>query len=475
MQKITLIDATLREHTSGPSFKEELDIAYALDKLHVDFIEVAPLLHPATDRLFLHNIAPLLTFAGVSVPVPPAEDAIRAAWDAVKGCARPRLNLQVPVSTVQMEYLFHKKAPAMLETLAAAGKLCASLDPAFEVSLLDATRAEPDVLRAAADAAAAAGASQLTLCDSAGILLPAEFAAFAAKVRADLPETVALAVECSDALGTATAAAFAALSAGVSVLKVAAATPALPPLAAVGRVLRQKSESLGVSFSLDLTLLEHASARIARAVGENAAPAEADSDGRALPDRSASGGAGALSAPVSLDAAATPAATAAALDSLGYSLSPENVHHVHEEVLRIAARKTVEAKDLDAIVAAVAQVPATYTLSSFVITCGNTISTMATVVLSKDGRELTGSSLGNGPVDAAILAIEQIVGRHFELEDWRMQSVTEGRTAVGKSLVKLRAGSSFYSGQGVSTDIVGASIRAYLDAVNKICFEESAR
>ena len=100
---------------------------------------------------------------------------------------------------------------------------------------------------------------------------------------------------------------------------------------------------------------------------------------------------------------------------------------------------------------------------------------MANVTLLKDGRELVGSGVGNGPVDAAFRSIETIVGRHFELDDVQVQSVTEGRAAVGTGIVKLRADGGLYSGKGVSTDIVGASIRAYIDALNKICYEEAQR
>lgn len=83
-------------------------------------------------------------------------------------------------------------------------------------------------------------------------------------------------------------------------------------------------------------------------------------------------------------------------------------------------------------------------------------------------------SLGVGPVDAAFLAIESILGRHYELDDFQIQAVTEGREAMGESVVKLRSGGKLYSGRGISTDIIGASVHAYLNAINKIVYEEAA-
>ena len=85
---------------------------------------------------------------------------------------------------------------------------------------------------------------------------------------------------------------------------------------------------------------------------------------------------------------------------------------------------------------------------------------------------MEGVYLGDGPIDAAFLAIEQITGRHYELDDFQIQSVTEGRAAMGQTVVKLRSAGKLYSGRGISTDIVGASIQAYLSALNKIVYEE---
>ena len=85
---------------------------------------------------------------------------------------------------------------------------------------------------------------------------------------------------------------------------------------------------------------------------------------------------------------------------------------------------------------------------------------------------MRGMSVGDGPIDASFLAIEQIIGHHYELDDFQIQAITEGREAMGSALVKLRAGGKLYSGNGISTDIIGASIRAYINALNKIVYEE---
>ena len=92
--------------------------------------------------------------------------------------------------------------------------------------------------------------------------------------------------------------------------------------------------------------------------------------------------------------------------------------------------------------------------------------------LLKNGTPMEGVCLGDGPIDAAFLAIEQILGHHYELDDFQVQSVTEGKEALGSAIVRLRSNGKLYSGNGISTDIVAASIRAYINALNKIVFEE---
>ena len=100
------------------------------------------------------------------------------------------------------------------------------------------------------------------------------------------------------------------------------------------------------------------------------------------------------------------------------------------------------------------------------------ITASAQITLEREGKTLQAVSIGDGPIDAAFRAIDQIIGHHYELDDFQIQSVTEGREAMGQTVVKLRSEGRVYSGRGISTDIVGASILAYINALNKIVYEE---
>ena len=160
---------------------------------------------------------------------------------------------------------------------------------------------------------------------------------------------------------------------------------------------------------------------------------------------------------------------------LGYDLSEEDNAKIYESFQRIAAKKHfVSARELDAIVASTAmQVPSTYRIVNYVITCGNMTSAIASLTLEKDGEKQQGVCAGHGPIDAAFLSMEQIIGHHYELADYQIQTVTEGRDAMGSALVKLRSNGKLYSGNGISTDVIGASIRAYISALNKIVYEDN--
>ena len=164
---------------------------------------------------------------------------------------------------------------------------------------------------------------------------------------------------------------------------------------------------------------------------------------------------------------------AQAIASLGYELDEADMDHVQEAVERESKGRALNRAELEAIVLSVAQqVPPTYRVKSYLVNSGNAITPTAHVALDKNGEILTGLCAGDGPIDAAFLAIEQIIGRHYEMDDFQIAAVTQNREAMGDALVKLRHGGKVYAGKGISTDIIGAAIRAYLNALNKIAYEE---
>ena len=471
MKPIKFIDMTLRQaglsSDSALTFKEKLEIARLLDRLKVDIIELPAIRSGKADQLSNKTIASLLGTA-ISVAVDIGESSVVETWESIRGAGKPRMNVIAPVSPVRMEYSAHKKAPAMLEAIKDKVKQCRFYCENVEFTAADATRAELPFLCQAVEAAIASGAGKITLCDSAGIMLPDEFAAFLKTVKERVPslEEVQLYVELSDALSMGTACGAAAIMQGVDGIKCTASPCGYPTLEQMVRLVQERGEDLGVSTNLRVTELGRTISQIERLLK----PRE-ESDSRI--GNIAIGEAPGVN--VCLDANDEIGEVIQVVRQLGYDLSEEDNARVFEAFRTVVEKKQfVGSRELDAIIASTAlQVPAIYRIENYVINSGNIISTTANILLEKDGEKLRGVGIGDGPIDAAFRAIEQIIGHHYELDDFQIQTVTEGQDAMGSALVKLRADGKVYSGNGISTDIIGASIRAYVSALNKIVYEQN--
>ncbi len=465
MNQTRLSDATMKQISEDfhLSFKEKIELAKLLDRLGVDVIELEGIKNARIDSLQIKSIAAAVTDSAIAVPVPLDDDGIELTWSALKQAKHPRLQVAASTSSVGIEYLFHKKPEAMIEAIRKAVAKCASLASDVEFIAEDATRSEPAFLTAVLEAAIDAGATTVTLADTAGTMLPNELAAFISAQSAALPKlsTVTLGIAASNAISMADACAIAAVAVGAGQLRAAAYPIDNPSPAALARIIAAKSDALGVTSRVRTTQLS----RIIEQIRWVCQPGK----------KSATAGAGeAEGEDIFLTEHDDAAAVTVAVQRLGYDLSEEDSLKVYGAFREIAAKKErVGLKELDAIVASSAmQVPPTYKLDTYVITSGNTISATAHIKLTKNGEPLEGVYIGDGSIDAAFQAIENITGLHYELDDFQLQAVTEGREAMGQTVVKLRSGAKVYSGRGISTDIVGAGIAAYLAALNKIIYEE---
>ncbi len=469
MRTLKFIDMTLRQASSARgrelSFKEKLEIARSLDRLRADTIELAPISGSKADQLANRTIASMVV-TRISAAVDIAAGNVEETWESVRTAKKPKLNIIAPVSTVQMEYTCHRKAPAMLEAIADQVKKARFYSEFVEFSAVDATRAEPEFLYQALNTAVEAGANKITVCDTAGVMMPDEFGAFVGGVMENVPglADIELYVEVSDAMNMALACAAAAVQRGAAGVKCTVLPNGYPTIEELAKFVEVKGNDLDLSTGVRLTELHRVVGQLGRILEPE--PEETSRFSNvALGDASG----------VCLDGNDEIGDVIRVVRQLGYDLTEEDNARVYEAFLSVAEKKHfVGTKELDAIVASSAmQVPSTYKLKNYVINSGNVITATANILLEKDGREIRGVGIGDGPIDAAFQAIEQIIGHHYELDDFQIQTVTEGRDAMGSALVKLRAGGRVYSGNGISTDIIGASIRAHLSALNKIVYEEA--
>ncbi len=464
MRNLVINDITLcsAEAAESLSFREKVQAARLLGKMQISQFTLPPMKNRKADALLARTVASVIGDSVLCAHIAPDGSDAAEVYASIGAAKNKKLALALPTSQAQLEFFYHLKPAKAIEAvqagIAAARALCDSVEFVAE----DAMRSDYAILTGCINAAIEAGADTVTLCDPEGYALPGEMIAFVNGLKANVPalENVTLGLCCSDACGLALATALETLQAGILQINVCVHGKQAPNTAAMLAILSQREEKLGVSTSVLYTEAKTCATGAAR-----------------LFDKKASGKETAVilaeSETLALDASADKHTVLAEVAKLGYTLSAEDSTRVYEECKRIAASKTIGTRELDTIVAAVAmQVPSTYRLVSYVTNSGNTFSASAHITVEKGEQTLQAISLGDGPIDAAFKALEQIVGHHYELDDFQIHAVTEGREAVGSALVKLRSGDKLHAGQGVSTDIIGASIRAYLDALNKIVYEE---
>lgn len=470
MRKIRISDVTLRECAASSehslSFRERIEIAKLLDKLHCDVIEMPEIKNQSTDVLQIKTIASLMKHSAICADVGYDINNVETVWNCLKGALKPMLKVSIPVSPVQMEYKFGKKPPVVLKTAEELVAECKKYTDEIEFAAVDAVRAEKSFVYDIIKAALNAGASKITICDSEGQLLPSETTDYINELVEAVPELKAssLCIEIKDKLDMATASAFSAVLAGVDEIKTVVDGFSYPSLENIMNVFAARGDASGISSKIRTTELGRTISLMKNIL--NSVKSENSPFENGVKEESSS---------ISLQNTDTITTVIAAVRKIGYDLTEEDKAKVYEAFKRVAAKKDfVGSKELDAIVASSAhQVPSTYKIESYVINSGNIITATANIKLIKDEKALTGVSVGDGPVDAAFLAIEQITGHHYELDDFQIRAVTEGREAMGSSVVKLRSSTGkLYSGMGISTDVIGASIRAYVSALNKIAFEE---
>lgn len=475
MRDISVSDATMSMAAEtgavGLTFKEKLETAKLLDRLGVSVIEVEGIAREKVDLLRIKSIASIVRGAALAVPVALDGSDAEAVSSALAEAPRSRLQVVASLSPARMEYVHHLKPDAMAEAVEGAVARCRALGRQVELVARDATRADAEYLRSVVARAARAGAEVVTVCDDAGAMLPEEFARFVAGLREDVPELagVSLGVSCSNAMYMADACAVAAVMAGADEVKASSYPLGFVSTDRLAKILHDRSDAVGASCGVRAAEMDRIVSQV-RWVCEARRP----KDGAPEPGRA---GAAAEPAPeddVALVASDDVEAVTRAAARLGYDLSPEDAASVYEAFQRIATKKgTVGSRELDAIVASSAlQVPPTYVLESYVINSGNLIRATAHVRVRRGEEELESLAVGDGPIDAAFMALEKAAGEHYALADFQIQAVTQGQEAMGQTVIKLEHGGKVYPGIGISTDVIGSSIRAFVNALNKIAYDE---
>jgi 2-isopropylmalate synthase len=500
MGGIYIFDTTLRdgEQSSGVSLeiREKLDIAKQLAKLGVDIIEAGfPIASPgdfAAVKLIAQEVeGPII--AGLARVLP--EDIKRAA-EAVKYAKRPRIHVFLATSKIHREHKF-KKAKEEILRLAVEGIKCAKgYVGDVEFSPEDASRTEPEFLYEVLVAAIDAGATTLNIPDTVGYSVPFEYGPLIAGIKKNVPNIAkaVISVHCHNDLGMATANSLAAVKNGARQIECTingiGERAGNTSLEEVVMSIATRRDLFELTTGIDTTQIYKTSRMVSYYTGIPVQPNKAIVGANAFSHSSGVHQDGFLkerttyeimqpqdiglsASRIVLTKLSGRHALKARLEELGFDLSEQELEKAIAKFKELAdKKKEIFDEDLEALVEdEVYTVPEKFHLEYFYLTTGNQIAPTATVKL-RVGQEgaLQEASVecGNGPVDAICQAIDQITGIKCKLLEYSLKALTGEKEAAGEVTVRIGYNGKEISGRGMSTDIIEASAKAYINAFNRL-------
>lgn len=502
-RRIYIFDTTLRdgEQSAGASLShsEKLELAAQLARLGVDVIEAGFPISSPGDFAAVHAIAQASrgwddnpVICGLSRAI---FADIDAAWRAVQPSRRPRIHTFISTSAVHMQYQLRKGPAEVLQQAIEAVRHAKAYCDDTEFSAMDASRSELSFLKEIFCAAVEAGATTINIPDTVGYALPDEFGQLVADITAALPRTtspVIVSVHTHDDLGLATANALAAVKAGATQIECTVngigERAGNTSLEECVMALYTRRAVLGASTAVRTNEIYRTSRLVSALTGMVVPPNKAVVGANAFAHESGIHQDGVLKAPQTyeimdpttigrpdrrlvLGKLSGSHAFRSRLEDLGIRLPPEQVEVAFRQFKDLADRKTeVTDEDIEAIVGgALVRVPETFVLDYFQISTGNRGVPTATVrIRMADGREMEEAATGDGPVHAMYHAVDRATGVPVALRDYALNAATSGKDALGEVSVKVEYKGHIYSGRGVSTDVLEASLRAYIHALNKI-------
>jgi len=491
---IRIFDTTLRDGEQSPgaslTVPDKVRIARQLEDLGVDVIEAGFPVSSPGDFQSVREVGKIIKKCQVAALARALPQDIDAGLKALETAAKPRLHVFLATSKIHRQYKLGKAKSEILRIAVEAVSRARKGVADVEFSPEDATRTEPKFLLEVAEAVAEAGAGTINIPDTVGYTVPEEFGKLIAFLRARLDKKIRISVHCHNDLGLAVANSLTALAAGADQVEVAingigerAGNASLEEIA-VGLHIRRDSWKLETNINLaeiyrTSRLVSNLTGLIVQrnkaVVGENAFAHEAGihQDG-ILKDRRTyeiiePSLIGVPESVLVLGKHSGRHALANRLLRLGYRLKDTELQKIFIRFKELAdKKKEVNDQDLVALMEEVLMpLTETYTLDYLSTTSGTNTVPMATVRLKKGKEILQAISSGDGPVDAACHAVDQLTGISARLTDYRITAVTGGKDALGEASLKIAIDNREVPGRAVSTDIIEASVKAYLNAVNR--------
>jgi 2-isopropylmalate synthase len=464
MDKVVIFDTTLRdgEQAAGATLNkdEKLEIARQLEKLGIDVIEAGFPISSPGDYEAVKLISKSIKDSTVCALARAHPNDIDKAWDAIKEARRPRIHTFISASEIHMVHQLKKSRQQVLELVRKMVKRAKSYVEDVEFSPMDASRAEPQFIYEVLEVAIESGATTVNIPDTVGYAIPDEFGGLIEGIKKNVRNInkAVISVHCHDDLGLSVANSLEAVRRGARQVECT--------INGIGERSRLVSEQTGFAVQPNKAIVGMNAFRHQSGIHQD----------------------GVIKMPITYEiidpkTVGIPASSLVMgklsgrhafkerLAELGYTLSDEDFMRAFTAFKELAdKKKDVTDRDIESIVAEeMRTITEVYHLERIQVTCGDRgIPTAAVNLIGPEGKEVADASLGTGPVDAVYKAINRIVGVTNTLTEFSVKSVTEGIDAIGEVLIRIESEGVTYTGRGADTDIIVASAKAYLNALNRL-------
>ncbi|MDR1044803.1 MAG: 2-isopropylmalate synthase [Candidatus Adiutrix sp.] len=503
--RVTFFDTTLRdgEQAAGVNLNavEKLQIAKQLAALKIDVIESGFPASSPGDFECVQTIAREVQGVTVCGLARTKEADVRSAGEALKSAERSRIHVFIATSPIHMTHKLKMTPDQVLEEARTSVALAGTLADEVEFSAEDASRSDLDFLIRIFKEAAAAGAAILNIPDTVGYAVPEQFARFVKNIIDGVaaPQGVIYSVHAHNDLGLAVANSLAAVRAGVrqveGTINGMGERGGNAAIEEVVMALKTRADIYGLTTGLETTRLYPVSRLVSRLSGVVVPPNKAVVGANAFAHEAGIHQHGVLAHRATYeimkaeDVGSVPAVMVLGkhsgrhafrdrLETLGYQLDNEQLSKAFDIFKRLCdEKKDVTDGDIEAIISdqVLAVTPEhRYELRDYAVGVGAGLST-ATVVIYRNDTELRDAGTGNGPIDAAYNAIKRAMNFYPLLENFSIRATSPRSDALGETIVELRYGQVTAQGRGAATDVVKASIQAYINAVNRLYTQAAAR
>ena len=500
-KQIVIFDTTLRDGEQSPGasldVQQKVLIAHQLARLNVDVIEAgfpvsSPAQFEAVKQIAEEVKGPII--AGLARAV---DGDIDRCWEALKNAPKPRIHTFIATSTVHLEKKFRKSEAEILEMARKAVSRAKSYCDDVEFSPEDSSRTGKEFLFKIIQEAIDAGATVINIPDTVGYSFPNEFGALIREIFERVPNMpqAILSVHCHNDLGLAVANSLAAIQNGAQQIECTVngigERAGNASLEEIVMTLKTRKDAFQVETNIKTDEIYRTSKMVSHLTGIVVQPNKAIVGANAFAHESGihqdavlkdkrtyeimtPESIGLNTNKIVLGRHSGRHGLKSRLEALGYRLTAEELNRAYEEFLNIAdKKKEVFDEDLEVIVEDdVYKKEKSIELTYFHSSSGNQLIPTTTVGLKYHGNEYREAACGDGPVDAAFKAIDRILDIKIKLDDYQLRSVTSGKNALGEVALKIVNNGFSIVGRGASTDVIEASIKAYVDALNRLIIKQ---